>query len=92
MLRRYLGFVPHDFKENRRYFWSVDSAYGLFTQNNSVRTLRVVSGALMLSQLETDRPAVSTSLNGNPLAFRQEVCTIIFPPVHLQANDEIQLS
>lgn len=73
-----MGFVPHDPSERRRYFWSLDSDYGLFTQQDARRSLQVISGRLTLRQLETDRPAHTVSLNGQPVAFRQDGNTAVF--------------
>lgn len=88
----YLGFVPHDPSKNRRYFWSVEGAYGLFIQQEQKRTLRVISGSFSLSRLETDCETTSVTLNGKPLSFSQEdhvVC--LETPVKMNEADMLAL-
>ena len=89
----YLGFKPNDGLEDRCYFWSVNSGYGLFTQKDGRCELKVVSGTLNLRRLETPLAASTATLNGVPVNASMDGCTAAFAQaLQLTAGDVLQLS
>ena len=92
MTKGYLGFTPHDPLTNRNYFWSVDSAYGLFNQQEQTRRFSVTYGTVTLQQLETDRPVEKVTLNGTTLSFSLNGCCVTFTaPLTLHEGDVLEL-
>jgi hypothetical protein len=93
MGRGILGFLPQDPAAKREYFWSVDSAWGVYAQSARTRTLRVLAGEIRLTRLETDQPVAGAALNGQPVRVRGEGNTAVFePPLALKSGDALILS
>lgn len=70
--RELLGFVPHDPAQERCYFWSVGTGYGVYRQRDGHRALRVLGGQVVLSRFESDRPIRRASLRGRPIPIQTE--------------------
>lgn len=88
-----IGFVPHDPEEDRRYFFSVDTAWGTFAQKGDARTLSLEKGTLTLRSFRSDRPIHSVLLNGEPVPATADGNSIVFSaPLPLKAGDKLTLN
>lgn len=89
---KHMGFVPSDREENRKYFWSVDTAWGIYTQKGAHRVLRVLEGQLTLISFESDFPVGKVLLCGQEIAVTKEGNSVVFNrEIILQASHELVL-
>lgn len=88
-----IGFVPHDPAEDRRYFFSVDTAWGTFAQKGDARTLSLEKGTLTLRSFRSDRPIHQVLLNGEPIPAAADGNSIVLSaPLPLKAGDKLTLN
>lgn len=88
-----IGFVPNDPNEDRRYFFSVDTCWGVYTQKGDARTLMVEKGTLSLQRFQSDRPIHSVQLNGAAIEANAEENSVVFSePLPLKAGDILTLN
>lgn len=87
-----IGFAPKDSLKERRYFWSVSSAYGLYEQDETGIRLTVLTGSLTLNRFAADIGARDASVNGRKIAFTAEGKTLVFAGGQtLGAGDVLEL-
>ena len=90
--RKHLGFVPKDPKVERKYFWSVDTAWGNYTQVDEKRVFSIVDGAVTLQSFESDCAIKEAYLNGQKIAIEKSGCIVVFQQeIALKAGDELTL-
>lgn len=87
-----LGFVPHDPREKRNYFWSVNSAWGIYLQDGTARQLRVLAGELTLKRFVSDQPICRVRLGEKEISLRCPGTAVDFgEEVHLTAGTTLEI-
>jgi uncharacterized protein (DUF608 family) len=88
MTRAAMGFAP---LRNGTYFWSLDTAWGVFEKTETTGAFRVLYGSQKLSRFSLGgSKADSASLDGKPVAFRTEGETMVFEnPVTVKAGEAL---
>jgi hypothetical protein len=76
MTKLALGFAP---RRDGSYFWSLNTAWGIFERSEAESVLKVLHGSQRLKRLTLDSsPVQSAALDGKVLTFNVEGETLVF--------------